>query len=1176
MKRVLPLLPWLICLCGVLQAQHPEGVEGIRMAPRANVVTYENENAIEKLRYEDSPYYLSLNADWHREEIDGHVSLSQDYEFPKEWSEYCLFVRFQAPSGYGLWIGDKLIGVSHDSKAYAEFDISAQVRYGKTARLSLRYAGDDDGALLEGAAICTPRFDAALLLKPKLNIQDYTLTTRYIAASESGVYTLDADLFNFRKKGKCYLEVEVWDPQGHQVDKIGKWVFFGKRSEVSQPLSSTIAKAQPWSAEMPKLYTAVIRLYDEGMTLEDVVGTRFGFRTVTSDDGLAVNGSLVTLKGVVVPPPPSLHTAEAVKHLRAQLMQMKQMNINAIRTLYPYEERFYELCDELGFYVVCDANLFPTSSMGQAVATDNEYSDLFSDRMRSLYGQYKNHASIVAWSLGDSPDNGVCMSAAYHTMKSLDSHRPVLYTGAQYADNTDLIVPQACGIDVLSQYLAKNQSRSLLLLSYGSAEGNNFGGMAPLWRKVVDHGRLQGGFYAAGDWATFAALPYAVELKYLYRPIDVTLTSTSIDAAEFTVTNRCDFRSLADYKLEYVICTNLKPHIVEGDVALSLKPGESKPLKLKIPKLMLYAGEELFIQFTLKQRVSTAAVPKNTLLATFQYALPADNMPRQALAEYRQEPLQIEYDSLQQVHISNESIALIFDEKTGSISSYKYKGHELLREPLRLDFIRRPTPNDRTDPNGTKQWQRYGMGQMQCEVVATSCRRIDPGTVGVDVMLRYRTEAQGDLFEVRQTCLILQSGDVLVNNDITVSEQLKSIAKVGMRVGLDTLLHEVEWFGCDIESYPDRHAAARIRQQTCPAGEFAYRYADPQESGNRTQTRWLALKNASMGVYLDLIDTLCNFSVVPLEKASEGFDVSVDYRTTGIGGAYGGMTLDEAMLVKNHRYRFTFHMRPYDCMENDAQDFRRIIYPEVKSSILEMPVIGKNRERFDGPMTITITSKEPKSEIRYTLDGSTPTEKSLLYTKPFVIQNSTVVRARVFKKGESPSFVATRQFVFDYIVGCTFAHKPNTPYNKNYTRALYDGETGDVNDLSHGWLGFSGHEMQADLELGKSITLDGVVLRFAHVPDAWVFAPAEVLVSVSSDGQNYSRPQSAVILYNAASEEMNTTQLQVIHVPLHQRDVRFVRVVAKSIPHIPAWHRAKGLNPWIMLDEIQIDEELAQ
>lgn len=1175
MKHVLPLLPWLICLCGVLQAQHPEGVEGIRMASRANVVTYENENAIEKLRYEDSPYFISLNADWRRTEEGDHVSFTQDYEFPKEWNEYCLFVRFQAPSGYGLWIGDKLIGVSHDSKAYAEFDISGQVRYGKTAQLSLRYAGDDDGALLDGAT-SIPRFDAAILLKPKMNVQDYTFTTQYNAGSQAGLYTLDVDIFNFRKKGKCYLEVEVWDPQGHQVDKIGKWVFFGKRSEVSQTLSSTIAKAQPWSAEVPRLYTAVVRLYDDGKELQDIVGTRIGFRTVSSDGGLSVNGSLVTLKGVVLPPPPPLNTAEAVKRMRAQLMQMKQMNINAIRTLYPYEERFYELCDELGFYVVCDANLFPSSTMGQAVATDNEYSDLFADRMRSLYGQYKNHASIVSWSLGDSPDNGVCMSAAYHTMKSLDSHRPVVYTGAQYADNTDLIVPQACGTDALSQYLAKSQSRSLLMLSYGSAEGNNFGGMTPLWRKVVDHSRLQGGFFACGDWATFASFPYAVELKHLYRPIEVTLTSTSIDAAEFTVTNLCDFRPLADYKLEYVICSNLKPHIVEGDVPLSLKPGESKPLKLKIPKLMLYAGEELFIQFTLKQRGSTVAVPKNTVLATYQFPLPAENMPRQPLTDYRQEPLQIEYDSLQQAHITNESLALIFDEKTGFITSYKYKGHELLCEPLRLDFVRRLTPNDKADPNGTKQWQRYNMGQMQCEVLATSCRKIDPGTVGVDVMLRYRTDSQGDLFEVRQTYLILQSGDVLVNNDITVSEQLKSIAKVGMRVGLDAQLNEVEWFGCDIESYPDRHGAARIMQQTCPAGDIAYRYAETQESGNRAETRWLALKNAAMGVYLDLIDTLCNFSVVPLESPSKGFDVSVDYRTTGIGGARGGITLDESMLVKNHRYRFTLHMRPYDCMENDAQDFRRIVYPQVKSSIIEMPVIGKDRERFDGPMTITITSKEPKSEIRYTLDGSTPTESSLLYTKPFTIQNSTVVRARVFKRGESPSFVATRQFVFDYIVSCTFAHKPNTPYNKNYARALYDGESGDVNDLSHGWLGFSGHEMQADLELGKSITIDGVVLRFAHVPDAWVFAPAEVWVSVSSDGQNYSRPQPATILYDAASEAMNTTQLQVINVPLHQRDVRYVRVVAKPIPHIPVWHRAKGLNPWLMLDEIIIQEELSQ
>ena len=112
MKRVLPLLSLLVCL-------------------RANVVTYENENAIEKLRYEESPYILSLNADWHRNEVEGHVVLTQDYEFPKEWSDYCVYVRFKAPSGYGLWIGDKFIGASHDRTAYRIILFSPDMRRGR-------------------------------------------------------------------------------------------------------------------------------------------------------------------------------------------------------------------------------------------------------------------------------------------------------------------------------------------------------------------------------------------------------------------------------------------------------------------------------------------------------------------------------------------------------------------------------------------------------------------------------------------------------------------------------------------------------------------------------------------------------------------------------------------------------------------------------------------------------------------------------------------------------------------------------------------------------------------------------------------------------------------------------------------------------------------------------------
>ena len=324
-----------------------------------------------------------------------------------------------------------------------------------------------------------------------------------------------------------------------------------------------------------------------------------------------------------------------------------------------------------------------------------------------------------------------------------------------------------------------------------------------------------------------------------------------------------------------------------------------------------------------------------------------------------------------------------------------------------------------------------------------------------------------------------------------------------------------------------------------------------------------------MGLYADILDTLCQFSV-------NDSVLCLDYRNTGIGGAVANMNLDESMLVKDHRYQFVMHLRPYDCLEYNAQDFRRIIYPKVESAIIEMPVITKSRDRFDGPMQISIKCPTPKAEIRYTLDGSVPTEKSPLYTKPFTIQGSTLVCARAFKKGESPSFVATQQFTFDYIVSCSFAHKPNTPYNKNAATALFDGEQGDVNDLSHGWLGFSGHNVEVTLELGKNINLSKVQLRFAHVPDAWVFAPEQVIVQVSEDGKEYSEPIQAEINYNPALQTMNTTQLQMLTVPVNRTGVRFVKIIAQPIRGIPSWHRAKGLNPWIMMDEVEIEEEIAR
>ena len=213
MKRLLLLLS---LLTGTLAyAQHPEGVEGIRMEPRANVITYDDENAIEKLRYGDSPYWIQLE-DWDLTPDGEYFALSQEYFIPKDWRDYCLFFSLQAPAGYGLFIGDKLIGVSHEYGVPVEFDITGQVRFGKNAAFSVRYVGDDDGALLDAplfdGSLASAEIRTGILLKPLLNVQDFTVTTQYFPDQQAGSYTVEADFFNVRKKGKCYFEVVVWDP----------------------------------------------------------------------------------------------------------------------------------------------------------------------------------------------------------------------------------------------------------------------------------------------------------------------------------------------------------------------------------------------------------------------------------------------------------------------------------------------------------------------------------------------------------------------------------------------------------------------------------------------------------------------------------------------------------------------------------------------------------------------------------------------------------------------------------------------------------------------------------------------------------------------------------------------------------------------------------------------------
>lgn len=1248
-----------------------------KLYPRGNVIPYGDENAIEKNAYRESPYFISLEGDWQMKlssSFSGRptdmeqksfspqgwptvslpafawkergksvlskkvcrpddISESGNYvatyyrelEVPKSWKEYKAYLNIQARSAFYVWVNHEYVGYSEDSRDVSEFDLTSHLKPGKSNHIVVQVIGTTDGNLLESLysrEINGITSEPFIVLKPYVNIMDYNILADYSAGSKMGSLTVNIDVFNEMKKGQYYVEMEVWDPKGHQVEKMGRWTVFDKKNELTMKLERSIAGVLPWNSESPNMYTLVLRLRDQKMNLLETVGCRFAFRTVAISNGLlTVNGEPVTINGMTYAfYDYETHGFPTRERVADDLKLMKRNNINAIRTvLYsPGADYLYELCDEYGLYVVCDANLQPLSTTAKAVATDKSFINMFISRMQNMYERLKNHPSIIAWSLGNTQDNGICMENAFRAIKQKDKTRIVVFPGAGYSDNSEVVSPMFVEYDDLKLFAAKQQTRPLIMAAFGSSKGNSYGNLEPMWKLVRDNRSLQGGFacywnavdffdpVAASDLHNEGLVgidrkptPMLSELRNIYRPFDVKLVNISPDAAEFNVTNYLSFLSLNDYILEYNIYSNLKTRIIEGEVSVALKPGESKNFKLKVPALTLYAGEELFIRFTIKQRTNTDIIPRGTELGVVEFPLPMKGVRKEQLAEYDREELLIARmrsgsdvveESLSPedggtIRVFNDNIDLVYDLDHADIQSYTFHDKQVLVSSPRINFWRAATDNDRVDKNGLRMWQGLNPSEMTRTVIATNYRRVDNNTVCIDAMLRYSDRNGAALFDVKQSMSLLFTGDVIIDNEIVASELVKNLPKVGLQMCVPKGMDSVRWFGLDKESYSDRRQSGVAGTYKRHASSLFYRYERPQEAGNRTGVRWLSVEDKNMGFYVDLLDSNFNFSIYPYTdvdlfegvsyaslKERDFWTLNVDYRQAPIGTALAGQEVADDNLVNNRKYHFRVHMRAYELSEYNPYDFCRVEYPQIVSSVLPMPVISKDRDRFDQPMTITLSTDVPKAEIRYTTDGSMPNEKSELYKKPFVISNSTYVKAKTFLPGATPSFTTIKRFNFDYIVKASYANKPNTPYNYNPESILFDGESVDISELSHGWLGFSGNSLDVVLELSKAIELQQVVASFAHVPDAWAFAPSAVQVFVSEDGENFSLPINAKLKYAPEEQSMNSPQKVKVIVEVNQPGVKYVRLVAKNLGRIPAWHKARGLRPWVMVDEIELEE----
>ena len=523
--------------------------------PRVNVVPYDTEKDISKLDYRKASSYMDINGEWFFKLVKGDKMLERkdiedtslfklsewgrlavpgnwivegkkvealpinnklavssvnnyvglyyrEISLPYDWNGQTIYFQIgAAKSAYSVWINGKYVGYSEDSKTPSDFDITQYIKWEETKgnnNITIQVESNSQGSLLEEKlpkSFNGIERDVFLYSKPFVNISDYSVVCDYQPRTGAGTMKLEVSLENRKRKGEYYVEALLLDNRGKEVDRYGKWAEFQKRSAVDMEINGVFAKIEPWSEYNPYLYTLVIRLKDKTMTTVEVLGCRVGFRNIEYSGGmLKVNGNPTTIRGVVRGEMFTDNNFPTAETMRKEVEMMKANNINAVRIAYaPQHTYFYDLCDEYGIYVFNEANLHPCH-LDKTLSTDKDMSAAFVARARNMYERDKNHASVIAWSLGDANENGICFEDVYRFLHKKDAMRPVVYSGTETGSNTDFVYTKHKSANDLFLFTQKKQLQGLIVSEYGSTQGNSFGSTSELWDMMKASPLLGGGF----------------------------------------------------------------------------------------------------------------------------------------------------------------------------------------------------------------------------------------------------------------------------------------------------------------------------------------------------------------------------------------------------------------------------------------------------------------------------------------------------------------------------------------------------------------------------------------------------------------------------------------------------------------------------------------------------------
>ena len=931
----------------------------------------------------DKPIYTNVQMPW--DHISPEVPAEnptgiyeRDFEIPQSWNTKRIVLHLGGFESVAVVsINGVEVGLSKDSRLAAEFNITSNIRRGKnTLQIAVTkwsdatYIEDQDqwwhGGITRSVKLYATedvyieRFASTAGLKA-----DRTTGTLKIEAQISSIngksshgYTLRTSIEEFAKVKSARMSATladhtppIWTEVPEDLRIAGQKFFYGEYwggnipdatkaalEKARQPwpgrinYETTIPKVHPWSAESPTLYTLRIELVSPSGVVVEVSQQKIGFRSVQiKGRELLVNGQAIYIYGVNRHDF-NRHTGRVLSRedMRQDLLEMKRWNFNAVRTShYPNDPAFLELCDELGFYVIDEANI-ESHAFYDSICNDPRYAAAFVERVGRMVQRDMHHPSVIFWSLGNESGHGTNHEAAAAYARALDPSRPLHYEGGINGDwrgghsVTDVICPMYPSIKAILSYAKSGrQDRPLIMCEYSHAMGNSNGTLAEYWKAIHSTPGLQGGFIwefwdhgieqtmadgtkrsaYGGDFGETrhdgnfvcdgmvfpdrTPKPAMHEFKAIAAPVQI--TSLKAASGSFTVVNRQFFQGLTALECHWQITSDGKV-IDSGTAALpNIAPQKSGKITIKSKHLAKADGAgERFINFSITQQSRTDWAGPGHEVAWSQFALPS----RKATLPLAK---------------SNE----LFEAAVNEAGEIQIPYGALAPE---LSLWRAPTDNDRIAHFATK-WERYGLRNLE----RVDCT-ITESAKAYKILSIWQTSTG---FKIKQLQTITPIADgYSVKESITVPKQFDDLARVGVNFEISGALSNYTYFGTGPhENYPDRKIG-RVGRWLSTVAEQYTPYVRPQENGGRNGVRWFSLTGTNgRGIRIDL-DKPRQVSVNPYRAteladathdveliASGNTIVHIDAAHRGVGTASCGPDTLAQYLVPGGTYSFTWSVR---------------------------------------------------------------------------------------------------------------------------------------------------------------------------------------------------------------------------------------------------------------------------